>query len=171
MNHADAYALLLATRPAGAGRRAARLVQAVTWHETAYGLGWRNCPGMMGAHNWGAIQGEPSVECGDKHADGSAYVAPFRIYPTDAAGAAAVWQWLWSHPTTRRVLMDDAVDAWSLARAMKRDGYYEATVASYEAALWRALDDTGRTRLACGACRIPPYVSGRCSRRARRLRW
>lgn len=140
MTHAEARAILLRTRPAGAGPRAVTLAQTVALHETGYGRGWRSCPGMEQSHNWGAIQGQPGVRCRDTHADGSSYRAPYRVYASDDEGAAALWRELWRRPRVRRVLLDDAIDTSALATAMRADGYYEASLKSYRTALARALD-------------------------------
>lgn len=145
MNHKTANAILTATRPRDAGPRAVLLAQAVALHETGYGGGWaRSCPELVGGHNWGAVQGTPGAICGDTHADGSSYRTSYRRYPSDEAGAAGLWHELWKRPAVRRVLMDDALDVDGLATAMRAEGYYEATRASYTVALRRALDTIRR---------------------------
>lgn len=140
MTHDDARAILIRTRPAGAGPRAVRLVQAVALHETAYGRGWgRACPAMVNSHNWGAIQGSPGAVCRDTHADGSSYHASYRIYGSDDAGAADLWRELWRRPLVRRVLVDDALDPHGMAAAMRASRYFEAPLAKYADALRLAL--------------------------------
>lgn len=145
MSHAAAHAVLLATRPPEAGPRAVRLVQAVALHETGYGQGWaRSCPGLVGGHNWGAIQGQPGAVCGDTHADGTRYQASYKRYPSDEAGAADLWRELWRRPGVRRVLLDDSLDVEGLAAAMHASRYMEASVSSYTKALRLALDTIRR---------------------------
>ena len=140
MTHDEAHAIIVRTRPPGAGPRAARLVQAVALHETGYGRGWsRSCPAMLNSHNWGAIQGRPGAMCRDTHADGSPYHASYRIYPSDDAGAADLWRELWRRPGVRRVLLDDSLDVPGLAAAMRASGYFEAALHRYAAALALAL--------------------------------
>jgi hypothetical protein len=77
--------------------------------------------------------------CGDTHEDGSRYVARYRRYADDEAGAVDLWRELWRRPAVRRVLMDDRLDVDSLARAMKATKYFEAPVSRYIWALRGAL--------------------------------
>lgn len=58
--------------------------------ESGYGSGWR--PPGTGSNNWGAITAGPNwtgptFEYFDRRADGTPYVAKFRVYPTAYEGA------------------------------------------------------------------------------------
>lgn len=147
--HDDARELIERTRPAPLGPRAVQLVQSVAWHETRYGTGWRRCPALVRAHNWGAIHalaGETGGVCDDADAHGVRYVQRFRSYPSDEAGVRDLWRVMWRAPGIRRVLWDDAIDTRGLARAMRRARYYEAPETSYASALARAVDTIRASR-------------------------
>lgn len=138
MTDDDARAIMTRTRPTGTGPRAVALAQAVARIETRYGRGW-TCPGMIDSHNWGAIHARDGASCLDHDASGRPYTARFARYASDLAGAGALWAQLWRRAPVRRVLMDDALDAEGLARAMRVTGYFEASSDHYARMLRAAL--------------------------------
>ena len=142
MSHAAAFELFARTRPMPCliGPRAIKLAQAVALHESSYGDGWDDaCPAMVGSFNMGAIRGSPGHVCEDSHADGSSFTQSYRVYPSAEAGAAALWHELWRRPAVRRVLMDNALDVRSLAKAMRASGYFEQAESIYVKALQNAV--------------------------------
>jgi len=69
-----------------------QIVMAVSDLESTYGKGWKEGRGS-GSHNWGAIQSTDNKSPQFKHRDSSvqgAYMAKFKAYPNDVAGAADV---------------------------------------------------------------------------------
>jgi len=67
-------------------------------------------------NNWGAVQGQPGFLASDTHADGSAYTAHYKIYPTPAAGAADMIRHMTvKRPTSWAHMKAGDIDAWAHA--------------------------------------------------------
>lgn len=137
-------------------------VQAIGRFEGRYGSAFVTAEGP--ARNWGCIQclhlptpamprptklpsrsrcAPDGVEAGDVHADGTAYTACFRVYPTDEAGAEDLVRRLGGygdrHASIQRVLASGSADA--IAHAMRATRYFELDPDAYASRIARnALD-------------------------------
>jgi len=143
--HKQAEETIAAVSP-GVSLVARRAVQWVALIETAYGLGWGGAG--KGSHNWGAIQAGPppctpgkSFPYTDTHSNGEKYDICFRAYPTNEAGAADLVRLLNKMPHVHKLLAEEHPTPRSMAVAMKKDHYYEASVNRYTLGLQSAQKD------------------------------
>jgi hypothetical protein len=129
-------------------------VQAVAWHETNYGAGWRNAG--VGSNNWGAIQCgrtpcDPASEFfyTDTHPDSSGgstrYEICFCKYASPEAGARALVRQLYKRSSATLTAAKSG-DLHAFAAAMHAAHYYEGSgrtvedrIRGYEDALRRAI--------------------------------
>lgn len=126
--------------PEAASLQALQMIQAVGRFEGHYGHA--DDPAWAGSNNWGAIQCLHGPPCGndcfehkDTHADGTAYVACFRKYPSAIDGAKGL-----VHELLRRKAVADVINtgsATAVANAMRATGYFEAPAANYAKNLYR----------------------------------
>jgi peptidoglycan hydrolase-like protein with peptidoglycan-binding domain len=114
--------------------------QAVALHETGYGQAWKG--DGAGSNNWGAVQGTGNAGFfvhGDTHADGSKYTTKFKKYLSaqDGADDLIVQVYGKGRPgvldAATRGAFSDAVTA------MRKGGYFEASLTSYTNAINTAL--------------------------------
>lgn len=118
-----------------------QLAQAWSLHDASYGLGWG--PACAGSHNWGAIHArgnEPSCPWTDRYPDGTEYVQPMRVWPTDEDGAVAYIRQLSApaRPLTQAALergrsVRDVLDA--MRREKYFGGFCPAAAAKYGSAV------------------------------------
>lgn len=110
---------------------------AVSRHETSYGDGWKRSEEARRSNNMGAItatRDQPHFEHPDTHADGTRFISRFKTYPSKEAGLLDLALVLMK-PNVRAALKSG--DGNAAAAAQKANGYFEATLASYQAALAR----------------------------------
>lgn len=115
----------------GAPRGALHLALAVTRFETGWGSGWPDDgTGAHGSNNWGAVHATepPYFAHKDKHADGSEYIALFKMYPTPEAGFSDAAH-IMLKPNVEALAA--AGDGQAAVEAMRANGYYEAPAALY----------------------------------------
>lgn len=112
--------------------------QAIGRFEGGYGKGWGEAG--AGSHNWGAVQcghmapcGPGCFEYGDSHADGSGYRGCFKRYESGVDGAAGLLHELYRRDGVPAAMR--AGDAWRIAHAMRKTGYFEAPTGRYAKAI------------------------------------
>ena len=136
MSDAAVYAFGKATLPT-ASEAELQFTLTVCRHESGFSTGWKLGHGA-GSDNWGAVQetdlSRPHFETIDTHADNSKYVGHFKIYASPEEGlkdaARAILK-----PNVRAALARG--DGAAAVQAMHDNGYFEASVASYVAAMKR----------------------------------
>lgn len=101
----------------------------IGWTETGFGQSGTWAPDGVPSNNWGGLTYSAGrcpkfIEHGDHDAAGNPVTYRFCAFPTLRDGAVA-WYEVWAKPDT----LDAAKkgDAWGIALAMKRHGYYTGT--------------------------------------------
>jgi hypothetical protein len=136
MRDADAYQRARALF-GGLSEAELQFLLSVARFETSFGDGWKPGEGA-GSNNTGAVQerdpSKPHFEHVDHHGDGSRYVARFKVYPSWEAGMLDQALVLLK-PNVRRALATG--DASGAVAAQRANGYFEAPLQAYEAAIKR----------------------------------
>jgi hypothetical protein len=137
MSDAAVYAFGKATLTPIANEAELQFTLAVFRLETGYSTAWPIGAGA-GSNNWGAVQEpnlkKPHFDHVDKHADGTEYVAHFKVYPSPFHGMTDGARQILK-PNVRAALATGDGDA--AVAAMRANGYFEAPLRSYQAAVKR----------------------------------
>lgn len=131
MSDAAVYAFGKATLTGmGASEAELQFTLTVCRHETGYSTGWPPGAGL-GSNNWGAITAPvsaPHFDHEDTHADGKKFVSHFRVYPSPTHGLMDAFTEICKPNVRAALARGDGVDA---VKAMRANGYFEASVESY----------------------------------------
>lgn len=136
MRDADAYVMARGLL-GGLTEAELQFLLAVSRHETGYGDGWKLSEEAKRSNNMGAVTAradQPHFTHPDTHGDGSKFISRFKTYPSKETGLLDLALVLMK-PNVRAALKSGDGDA--AAAAMKANGYFEASLSSYQAALAR----------------------------------
>jgi hypothetical protein len=136
VNDAAAYALAKPLLLGSCSEAEIQFLLSVGRLESGYGDNWKPGEGK-GSNNWFAIQ-EPNFATRahfdhvDTHADGSKYVAHFKVYPAPQLSILDGRQTVLK-PNVRAALA--AGDGNAAVAAMRANGYFEAPLSKYQSAM------------------------------------
>lgn len=154
--------------------RSVDLIQGVARLETHYGDWWKPCGAAgLASNNWGAVHakgakqwatqaeaqcGPSSFVCTDGDGKGGKYWTCFQSYATPDDGAAHTVSVLWGNKWTRAYLIGGGDNPAEFASAMKKGGYFEAPIGTYQKAMIR---NVGELRASLGRKRslIGPAIA------------
>lgn len=138
MNDAAAYGLAKPLLLGSCSEAELQYLLAVSRLESGYGDAWKG--DGVGSNNMGAIQvtpamvaaGVPFFETRDTHEDGTPYIGRFRRYPSKHHGLIDLARVLLK-PNVRAAIARGDGDA--AVAEQRRNGYFEAPLARYQAAM------------------------------------